>query len=79
MWSKSQDQKHHETTTKQITFRTTIYVQKMMFHVKNCTSVYFPILTDPSILLLSGDTKFGTHSGDCKEEMEISCVFDGTD
>jgi len=32
------------------------------------TSVYFPILTDPRILLFSGDNKFGTHSGDCKEE-----------
>lgn len=57
------------------------------------TSVYFPIFTDPSILLLSGDTKLGTQSGDCREEMErnaedvsltgcfkidIKCEFQGT-
>jgi hypothetical protein len=51
---------------------------RKVFYVKNCTSVYFPIFTDPSMLLLSGDTKFGTHSGGCREEMEISCKFDGT-
>lgn len=38
--------------------------------MKKCTSVYFPILTDPMILLLSGESKFGTHSGDCREERE---------
>jgi hypothetical protein len=62
---------------KRIRFRMTIYMRKV-FYVKNCTSVYFPIFTDPSMLLLSGDTKFGTHSGGCREEMEISCKFDGT-
>ena len=41
---------------------------KIMFELKICTSVYFPILTDPRILLLSGDNKFGTHSGDCRDE-----------
>jgi hypothetical protein len=62
---------------KRIRFRTNIH-DEIVFYVKNGTSVYFPIFTDPSMLLLSGDTKFGTHSGGCREEMEISCKFDGT-